>query len=126
MQELDNQDIMWQEVVLNDDGSQYIVSFQPPVEQSGIQAPPLLTQLVIDAQNFLQDSVSLLIVDAEGMSNKIAEFQYSSHDEPFTIDAPENYIEADASMIPPGSGSIGGNSEVPEVVALTKNGNGGC
>ena len=124
MQELDNQDIMWQEVVLNDDGSQYIVSFQPPVEQSGIQAPPLLTQLVIDAQNFLQDSVSLLIVDAEGMSNKIAEFQYSSHDEPFTIDAPENYIEADASMIPPGSGSIGGNSEVPEVVALTKNGNG--
>ncbi len=124
MQELDNQDIMWQEVVLNDDGSQYLVSFQPPVEQSGIQAPPLLTQLVIDAQNFLQDSVSLLIVDAEGMSNKIAEFQYSSHDEPFTIDAPENYIEADASMIPPGSGSIGGNSEVPKVVALTKNGNG--
>ena len=124
MQELDNQDIMWQEVVLNDDGSQYIVSFQPPVEQSGIQAPPLLTQLVIDTQNFLQDSVSLLIVDAEGMSNKIAEFQYSSHNEPFTIDAPENYIEADASMIPPGSGSIGGNSEVPNVVALTKNGNG--
>ena len=49
MQELHNQDIMWQEVVLNDDGSQYIVSFQPPVEQSGIQAPPLLTQLVIEA-----------------------------------------------------------------------------
>ena len=124
MKELDNQEIVWQEVMLSDDGSQYIVSFQPPIEQSGIQAPPLLTQLVIDTQNFLQDSVSLLIVNAEGMSNNIAEFQYSSHDEPFTIDAPENYIEADASMIPPGSGSIGGNSEVPNVVALTKNGNG--
>ena len=124
MKELDNQEIVWQEVMLSDDGSQYIVSFQPPIEQSGIQAPPLLTQLVIDTQNFLQDSVSLLIVNAEGMSNNIAEFQYSSHDEPFTIDAPENYIEADASMIPPGSGSIGGHLEVPKVVALKKNGNG--
>ena len=119
MQELDNQ-----EVVLSDDGSQYIVSFQPPIEQAGMQAPPLLTQLVINTQNFLHDSVSVLIVDAEGMSNKIAEFQYSSHDEPFTIDAPESYVEADASMFPPGSGSFGGNSEVPEVVALTKNGEG--
>ena len=117
MQELDNQ-----EVVLSDDGSQYIVSFQPPIEQAGMQAPPLLTQLVINTQNFLHDSVSVLIVDAEGMSNKIAEFQYSSHDEPFTIDAPESYVEADASMFPPGSGGMGGNSEVPEVVALTKNG----
>ena len=119
MQELDNQ-----EVVLSDDGSQYIVSFQPPIEQAEMQAPPLLTQLVINTQNFLHDSVSVLIVDAEGMSNKIAEFQYSSHDEPFTIDAPESYVEADASMFPPGSGSFGGNSEVPEVVALTKNGEG--
>ena len=117
MQELDNQ-----KVVLSDDGSQYIVSFQPPIEQAGMQAPPLLTQLVINTQNFLHDSVSVLIVDAEGMSNKIAEFQYSSHDEPFTIDAPESYVEADASMFPPGSGGMGGNSEVPEVVALTKNG----
>jgi hypothetical protein len=124
MQELNNPDIVWQEVVLSDDGSQYIVSFQPPIEQAGMQAPPLLTQLVINTQNFLHDSVSVLIVDAEGMSNKIAEFQYSSHDEPFTIDAPESYVEADASMFPPGSGSFGGNSEVPEVVALTKNGEG--
>ena len=60
MQELDNQ-----EVVLSDDGSQYIVSFQPPIEQAGMQAPPLLTQLVINTQNFLHDSVSVLIVDAE-------------------------------------------------------------
>ena len=124
MQELNNPDIVWQEVVLSDDGSQYIVAFQPPIEQAGMQAPPLLTQLVINTQNFLHDSVSVLIVDAEGMSNKIAEFQYSSHDEPFTIDAPESYVEADASMFPPGSGSFGGNSEVPEVVALTKNGEG--
>ena len=124
MQELNNPDIVWQEVVLSDDGSQYIVSFQPPIEQAGMQAPPLLTQLVIDIQHFLHDSVFVLIVDAEGMSNKIAEFQYSSHNEPFTIDAPESYVEADASMFPPGSGNFGGNSDVPEVVALTKNGDG--
>ena len=124
MQELNNPDIVWQEVVLSDDGSQYIVAFQPPIEQAGMQAPPLLTQLVIDIQHFLHDSVFVLIVDAEGMSNKIAEFQYSSHNEPFTIDAPESYVEADASMFPPGSGNFGGNSDVPEVVALTKNGDG--
>ena len=41
MQELDNPDIVWQEVVLSDDGSQYIVSFQPPIEQAGMQAPAL-------------------------------------------------------------------------------------
>ena len=126
VQELDNPEIAWKEFMLTAQGSKYIVSYLsslPSFEQLGM-SEPLEVQLTIDAGTFLQDSGILLMRDPEGTSLKIAEFQYSSHNEPFTIDAPESYIEADASMIPPGSGSIGGNSEVPEVVALTKNGNG--
>ena len=126
VQEPDNPEIAWKEFLLTAQGSKYIVSYPsslPSFEQLGM-SEPLEVQLTIDAGTFLQDSGILLMRDPEGTSLKIAEFQYSSHNEPFTIDAPESYLEADESMFPPGSGSIGGNSEVPEVVALTKNGNG--
>lgn len=122
MQDLDNPDILWNEVLLSDDGSKYTVSYRPPAEQSAMQTPPLEIKLVIDARSFLQHSVSALIIDAQGMSHKMGDVRYSAHDEPFTIEPPESYIEGDASLMPqPGSD---GAAAAPEVVSLSKNSEG--
>lgn len=125
MQDLDNPNIAWSDVLLSDDGSRYTVSYQPPVEQSAMQTPPLEVQLVIDTRSFLQHSASVLIIDAQGMSYKIADLNYGSHDEPFTIEPPDDFIEGDAALMPaPGSDGASGAPGVAEVVALSKNGEG--
>ncbi len=122
MQDLDNPDILWNEVLLSDDGSQYTVSYRPPAERSAMQVPPLAIKLVIDARSFLQHSVSALIIDAQGMSHEMGDVRYSAHDEPFTIEPPESYIEGDASLMPQPSSD--GATAAPEVVSLSKNSEG--
>ena len=123
LSELDNQDIVWGETEVSEDGSQYVVSYKPPAEQAGAGAPPMELQLNVDAQTFLQKSVSLQLVDEEGMGLKIAEFRYSDHDAPFTIEAPESYLEPDPSLMQPGSEAFG-LSEGPSVTSLSKNDDG--
>ena len=121
-QDLENPAIVWNEVLRSNDGSQYIVSYQPPAEQFGMQALTMEIRLTVDARNFLQESVSLSLLDAQAMSRKVADVRYGSHDEPLTIDPPDNYVEFGAdSMQPP---EVGGAPEMPEVVALTKNAEG--
>ena len=68
--------------------------------------------------------MSLLIVDVMGMSSKIAEFNTAAMTMPSTINAPESNVEVDAPTMLRGSGNMGVNSEAPEVVGLTKNGDG--
>ena len=68
--------------------------------------------------------MSLLIVDAVGMSSKIAEFNTAAMIVPSTINAPESNVEVDAPTMLRGSNSMGVNSEGTEVVGFTKNGDG--
>ncbi len=121
--ELDNQDIVWGETEVSEDGSHYVVSYRPPPEQAGPGAPPMVLQLNVDAQTFLQNSVLLQLVGEAGMGLSIAEFRYSDHNAPFTIEAPESFLEPDPSLMQPGSESFG-PSEGPSVTALSKNDDG--
>ena len=123
LSELDNQDIVWGETEVSEDGSQYVVSYRPPAEQAGPGAPPMELQLNVDVQTFLQNSVSLQLVDEGGMGLRIAEFRYSDHNAPFTIEAPESYFEPDPALMPPGSEEFG-PSEGPSVTSLSKNDDG--
>ena len=123
LSELDNQDIIWGDSMVSEDGSEYIVSYQPPAEQAGMQAPPMELHLTVDVHTLLQNSVSLQLADQEGQSRKIAEFQYSEHDMPFTINPPDDYIEAGPSMMPPGTEGNGASGS-PSVISLAKNGEG--
>ena len=123
LQNLDDPSIVWKSVELTEDNSEYIVSYEATPEQLGAQGPPLEIQLVLSASSFLHRSVSVLIPDNEaGTAHQLAELRYSGHNEPLEITAPENYIEGEAPLMPP-SGSDGavGQSDVPEVVALSKN-----
>ena len=123
LSELDNQDILWGETEISEDGSQYVVSYRPPAEQAGLGAPPMELQMNIDAQTFLQNSVSLRLVDEAGLGLRIAEFKYSDHNSPFTIEAPESFFEPDPSLMQPGSEGFG-LSEGPSVTSLSKNDDG--
>ncbi len=123
LSELDNQDIVWGETEVSEDGSQYVVSYRPPAEQAGPGAPPMELQLNVDAQTFLQNSVALRLVDEAGMGLRIAEFRYSDHNAPFTIEPPESYFEPDPALMPPGSEGSG-PSEAPSVISLSKNAEG--
>lgn len=123
LSELDNQDILWGETEISEDGSHYVVSYRPPTEQAGLGAPPMELQMSIDAQTFLQNSVSLQLVDEAGLGLRIAEFKYSDHNSPFTIEAPESFFEPDPSLMQPGSEGFG-LSEGPSVTSLSKNDDG--
>ena len=121
VEELENPDIVWNDVTLDPDGTGYLVSYRAPVEQMGMQAPPMEIHLVVDTGTFLQQSVALLIPTPDGDTIEVADFLYSDHNEPFAIAAPENYIEADPSMMPPGPGGSGGPSDSPEIISLSRN-----
>ena len=121
VEELENPDIVWNDVNLDSDGTGYVVSYLAPVEQMGMQAPPMEIHLVVDTGTFLQQSVALLIPTPDGDTIEVADFLYSDHNEPFAIAAPENYIEADPSMMPPGPGGSGGPSDSPEIISLSRN-----
>ena len=123
LSELDNQDIVWGETEVSEDGSQYVVSYRPPAEQAGLGAPPMKLQLNVDSQTFLQNSVSLRLVDEAGLGSRIAEFKYSDHNSPFTIEAPESFLEPDPSLMQSGSEGFG-PSEGPSVTSLSKNDDG--
>ena len=123
LSELDNQDIVWGATEVSEDGSQYVVSYRPPAEQAGFGAPPMELHLNVDAQTFLQNSVSLRLVDEAGLGLRIAEFKYSDHNAPFTIEAPESFLEPDPSLMQPGSEGFGPN-EGPSVTSLSKNDDG--
>ena len=125
VRDLENQDIVWNELKFSEDGSKYIVSYLPPADQTAMQFPPLELEISIDTETFIQHSVLLAMVDQEGMKNRLAEFIYSGHDEPLTIEAPSEYIEGDASlMAPPAASPPNGFQERAYVVSLSKNGDG--
>ena len=123
LSELDNQDIVWGKTEVGEDGSQYVISYRPPAEQAGLGAPPMELQLNVDARTFLQNSVSLRLVDEAGMGLRIAEFRYSDHNASITIEAPESYFEPDPALMPPDSEGSG-PSEAPSVISLSKDAEG--
>ena len=116
-------DVVWNDVTYSDDGSNYVISFTPPSEASGGSFGPMSIefQVALDVNTFLHQSVSLVAKDSSGAGHKIVDIQYSGHNEPLTIEAPSEYIEAGASMLTPG-GMVGSGSPSPlEVVGLAKN-----
>ena len=123
-QDLDDPAIVWSDAALSEDGAKYIISYETAGETQGMQLPPMELNLSIDTSSFLQDSASALIVDSEGMRHKLAGLRYSGHDEPLTIEPPAEYIEADASMLPPSaSDGFGEDGANPEIISLSKSAN---
>lgn len=124
LNELDDENIVWGEPIVSEDGAEYVVSYQPPADQTGLQAPGMELQLNIDSETFLQNSVLLRLIDGEGTGLTIASFTYSEHNAPLVIEAPESYIEADPSMMmPPGPGDATAG-DAPHVLSLSKNAEG--
>ena len=122
VQDLDNPGNIWNDLILSEDGSQYIVSYLPAIEQAGMQFPPAELELRVDTVTFLQHLVLLKIADADGMKHTAAEFRYSSHGELTAIEVPTEYIEADASLgLPPSSDATSGFQDRAYVVSLSKN-----
>ena len=115
-------DVVWNDVARSDDGSNYVISFTPPSEASGGGFGPMSIefQVALDVNTFLHQSVSLVVKDSSGAGHKIVDIQYSGHNEPLTIEAPSEYIEASAMLTP--GGMVGpGSPGPPEVVGLAKN-----
>ena len=116
-------DVEWNDIARSDDGSNYMISFTPPPDASGgsfFGPISMEFQVALDVNTFFHQSVSLVAKDTGGAGHKIVDIQYSRHNEPLTIEAPSEYIEAGA--MPPPGGMVGpGSPGPPEVVGLAKN-----
>ena len=121
----DSGPVEWNDVALSDDGSKYMLSFNPQV---GDSEPSLLgpsdmaseIQVTLSADTFLYDSLALVVLDEEGAGPKIFDIQYSRHNGSITIEPPSEYTEV-GSMLP-GGGMVGpGPADTSNVVGLARN-----
>ena len=124
----DSGPIEWNDVALSDDGSKYMLSFEPQVSNSGqsLFGPSDIASEVhvaLSAETFLYESLALVLLDEEGTGPKVFDIQYSRHNEPITIEVPSDYIEA-GSMLP-GGGMVGPDpAGTSNVVGLARNADG--
>ncbi|MYA62435.1 MAG: hypothetical protein F4X94_07675 [Dehalococcoidia bacterium] len=125
VQEATSENVEWNEVMLSDDGSKYLVSYKPDVGNQGAMFGPALPEfrVTLDAMSFLYESISLVPADDDGTDRKIVDIQYSRHNEPLIIEALSKYTEV-SSMMPGGGMGAPGSGDGPEVVGLSKDANG--
>ena len=125
VQEDTSGNVEWNEVMLSDDGSKYLISYKPDVGNQGAMFGPALPEfrVTLDAISFQYESISLVPADHDGTDRKIVDIQYSRHNEPLTIEAPSEYTEV-SSMMPGGGMGAPGSGDGPEVVGLSKDANG--
>ena len=95
VEEATSGNVEWNEVMLSDDGSKYLVSYKPDVGDQGAMFGPALPEfrVTLDAMSFLYESISLVPADDDGTDRKIVDIQYSHHNEPLMIEPPTEYIE---------------------------------
>ena len=117
--------VEWGEVLFSDDGTKYVVSYKPTAADLGGMFGPAAPgfRVTLDAMNFLNDSIALVTVDAEGVEQKIVDIQYSRHNDPLTIEPPAEYTEMPGMAIPGGMPAPGAG-DATEVVGLSKNDDG--
>ena len=124
----DSGPIEWNDVALSDDGSKYMLSFEPRVSDSGqsLFGPSDIASEVhvaLSADTFLYEALALVVLDEEGTGPKVFDIQYSRHNEPITIEVPSDYIEA-GSMLPGGGMVVPDPADTPNVVGLARNDDG--
>ena len=117
--------VEWDDVLLSDDGSKYLLSYKPDVGDQGAMFGPALPEfrVSLDAMSFLYESISLVPADDDGTDRKIVNIQYSRHNEPLMIEPPTEYTEV-PSMNMSGGMSGTGSGGLMEVVELSKNDDG--